>query len=234
MHKLHVEGQIFNKPGRALNLSGYLHIVIDNCKFENTGGIFIQAMPNSTIHITNNQATNIIKSGGMDYAQFVQISGLNGSTPENVVVSCSISGNVITNLPGHCDVEDNINLISVSGTKESPIMVTDNTINGGYPIDMSPASLKNYSGGGIICDRGTNWVVIKGNKVYETTNYGIGIAGGSNNLVTENTAIAKNALNVGIYSANMYKGDPFENNVVNNNVVSWMTPNGPNNYWFGK
>ena len=233
MRRYTVSGQTFDKPGRALDLSGYTSISITNCQFIGTAGIFIQASSGSTIRILNNRVTNVLRTKDMDYAQFVQISGLDGSnlpkTP--VVIDCQISGNTVVNEPGKCDVEDNINLIAVQGTRDTPIIVYRNSITGAYPADLSDKSLNDYSGGGIICDRGACWVAIRKNTVTETTNYGIAIAGGCNNSIYQNLVTAKAARNVGIYRNNQYTPDPFTGNVVDRNFVNWMTTHGRNDYW---
>lgn len=224
--------QTFNRPGRALDLEGCDEVLIENCRFENTGGIFIQAKASMTIRVVNNQAINIRKTKGMEYAQFLQVSGCGPKGEARAVpIDLLVQGNVIVNDRGQCDVEDNINLIAVCGTAQRPLRVTGNTITGAWPADTSEESLRDYSGGGIICDRGTSWALIEGNTVRETTNYGIAIAGGTNNVIRGNTVTAKDARNVGIYCANLYAPDPFAQNKVEGNKVAWQTPKGRNDYW---
>lgn len=231
------KNQHFKRSGRAINLDQAQYDIIDieNCLFENTAGIFIQAKPNCKITIKNNHAVNIKKTPTMDYAQFVQVSGC---PPDgrlaSVPISLEISGNLVVNQPGQCDVEDVINLIDVVGTKTAPLLVRNNTITGAYPLDTSAKSLLTYSGGGIICDRGVGFALIENNIVSETTNYGIAIAGGSNNQIIGNKVTAIHAVNVGIYIANQYPKDPFKNNTQSKNTVSWMTPKGRNDYWLPK
>lgn len=234
MKSFTLTGKTISSPGRAVNLDDgtYDRVVIDGCTFNHTGGIFIQAKPNMSILIQNCTFNEIIRTKGMEYAQAIQVSGLDSkSTYKPIPIALTIQNNTITNSPGVCDVEDCINLIMVGGTRDKPLNIVGNRITGAYPLDLSPKSLATYSGGGIMCDRGVQMAYVRDNEVHETTNYGIGVAGGIGNLVRANTVTAKHAQNVGIYCYNVYKQDPFKDNVVKKNIVDWQTPHGQNNYY---
>lgn len=230
--KFEAINKTYTAPGRAINLDlgNYDDIYISNCTFKNTAGIFIQAKNNAHIVITNNNFTNIIQGPKDEVAQAIQVSGLGkNNLSQGTKVNLLISNNKIHNDPGVCDCEDVINLIGISGG-----VVRNNFIQGAYPKDLSPTSLKSYSGGGILCDRACFNCIIQDNEVHDTTNYGIGIAGGSDNAIMGNKVKSHNAQNVGIYIANMYKPDPFKGNYQKNNDVTWITPLKPpgrNDLW---
>ena len=220
-------GTVYDKPGRAINLDqgDYDLVEIDRCTFNGTAGIFIQAKPGAVIRVTNCTATNIRRTADMEYAQFVQVSGLDEhSNPQGVVCDLNISGNNVTNEKGKCDLEDTVSLIGISGTQFKPLIVCRNWIRGVYPGDTSEDGMRKFSGGGIIADRGTHWARFFGNHVLEPTNYGMAIAGGTNNEIYSNVVKAKQGYNVGIYQSNRYKGDLFLNNHIwpkRNDVEYW-------------
>jgi hypothetical protein len=79
------------------------------------------------------------------------------------------------------------------------------------------------------------------NIVSETSNYGIAINAGHDDLITNNIVIATGTLpngtkiaaqNVGIYIWNG-AGDPyFNNNQSYGNTIDWMGPSGRNDAWY--
>jgi hypothetical protein len=226
-------GTVFDKPGRAIDIEGYDEVTIEGCHFHGTGGIFIQAKAGSRIVIRNNTVRNLRRTKDMEYAN-IQVSGLDAKgDPQGVVADILIAGNHITNEPGKCSPEDVINLIGVRGTREQRLMVLNNTIIGAYPADLSDAGLDAYDGCGVCIDRGTWWAVVKGNTIEETTNVGIGVAGGCYNQVLGNTITAKRARNVGAYIYNWYEPDPFKGNEQKNNKISWVTHKGRRDFWDG-
>jgi parallel beta-helix repeat protein len=229
-HRLFVaENVVYRGSGRALDLSGYDRVTIRHCTLIGTAGISIQAKPGSVIRIIDNQAFNIRRSRGIEYAQFVQVNGLDAKgEPRGVRVNLVVSGNRIINEPGKSAVEDVISVIGVRGSKLHPIRVERNTVIGAYPV-----SGEAYSGGGIIADRGASWVVIRGNTVRDTSNYGIAISGGSHNRIEDNTVTSQTALNVGVYVFNLYPPDQFKDNTLSGNHVKWLTRKGRNDYWVG-
>lgn len=81
-------------------------------------------------------------------------------------------------------------------------------------------------------------IVIEDNVVVGTTNYGIAIAEGNNNMIRSNTVVSSGmasmsapakAQNVGIYIWNIYKQpkDVFYNNAAFRNDVYWMKVKNP-------
>lgn len=118
--------------------------------------------------------------GGFIVANFFQLD--NTSSKAGI----EISWNEVFNEPGNSAVEDNINIHSSSGTASSPINIHENLIQGGY--SNLPELNYNYSGGGILLGDGCGSSYQKAfyNTVINTTNYGIAIAGGHDQLVSTN------------------------------------------------
>jgi parallel beta-helix repeat protein len=110
-----------------------------------------------------------------------------------------ISWNQVINQPGQSGVEDNINIYQTQGTLTLPLRIANNFIRGGYPIDMTSPI---YSGGGIITDgwaikygiHSPAYVTIESNQVVDTVYYGISIAAGHHNIMSNNTVVGVNRL----------------------------------------
>jgi hypothetical protein len=117
----------------------------------------------------------------------------------------------VINEAGKTAVEDNINLY-----ESSDCIVRNNYVEGSTP---SP----NYSGSGIMVDKGCVRCLVQGNVVVNTQNAGIGVAGGT-------VGPGVNG-NVGIYFSNRYTGDSYLANVGLSNGVCWLTKDGRNDWW---
>lgn len=144
---------------------------------------------------------------------FILISGLSGSD----VRECPISLN-LSNITCHSRrpwVEDMVNLISVQNWRDSNfagITLTGRT---------TPA------GGGLILDRGTCGFAVRGVSAFRTDNYGVAIAGGCNNRISQ--CYATGCKNAGFYCHNYYPNDVFVGNSIdektcvsrNNGVDFW-------------
>ncbi len=121
-----------------------------------------------------------------------------------------------------------------------------NYIHGAYPPDPTKDS---FSGGGILTDGSTAdtvtaYVDIYSNQVVSTTNYGIGLAAGHDNVAYQNRIVSSGLLpdgsslagqNVGAYVWNFNKqtGGAFANDVIRDNTIGWAKPNnGHNDTWF--
>jgi hypothetical protein len=164
-------------------------------------------------------------------SHFVQFD--NGSFPGS-----DISDNFVLNEPGQSNVEDVISMYNALGTPTAHISIHNNVVFGAYPVN--PAT-DNYSGGGIIVDgdltqpaaTSSSYIDIYNNFVANTTNYGIAIASGNNNTLTNNIVYASGftgsgtpikAQNVGIYVWDGANRGPsiFFNNAAYQNTVYWL------------
>lgn len=120
--------------------------------------------------------------------------------------------------------EDGINLFRTSGV----------TVKGNYIIGgASPSGC-----GVVVGDLGGSRNVVEGNTLIRTAQCGVGIAGGSNNLVRHNRVLdpyLQHGLgNVGIYVWRVAGSEPCAGNRVAANVVSNLWPNGRfNDVWLG-
>lgn len=165
---------------------------------------------NSSVEVWNCKGVNVGKN-------FVQLDKCNNS----VIKWCEI-----INEAGKTDVEDNISLYESSG-----VVVAFNYIEGATP---SP----DFSGSGIMVDKGCSNCQILNNVVVNTQNAGIGISSGVNNTVANNRVISTGSGggsgDVGIYIAKIetYKDLPFSNNSGYNNVVGWITAQKTRNDWW--
>jgi hypothetical protein len=186
------------------------------------GGSPIVVKYNYAYNIDGRLADGIGGYSGHVIANFIQLNGVTNA--EGV----EIAWNEVENIPNQSSVEDNISIFQSSGTANSPIDIHDNFIRGGYPF---PADSIAYSGGGIaLGDGGGNFEVAHNNQVIETTNYGIGIAGGTNETIRDNRMVATGALpdgtplpaaNGGMVIYNWYPAAPFGNAKSYSNIVGW-------------
>jgi len=224
-------------PGRFLSANGFDSVVVRNNDVEGTGGIYLLQYsgtdPADAVRIEHNQVRNIgggrSRDGGPGVSdtglvQFLQLDKV------EAVPQVEVSWNEVVNSAGRSRVEDVINVFSSQGTPSSPIRIHDNYIDGAYPVD--PEREAGYSGGGIIVDGDARsaWVSITGNTVLRTTNHGVAIATGHDNLVSGNTVVASGltddgriavAQNVGGYVSNLAQAPGFERNVMRDNVFGW-------------
>lgn len=237
--------------GRFFYAAQAKNVIIERNTFENTGGIMIagDGQAAETINVRFNRSRNIngrAADGVGGYSS--TISRLDcfvwvGEIPS--LQNLEISWNEVVNEPGKSRVEDVINIHRVSGTQQQPIRVHDNYINGAYPANPLSTS---FSGGGILVEGSaatlaavSAYVVVSNNQVINTTNYGIAIAAGHDNLITRNRVVGSNMLsplsrspaaNVGIYVWDHYINKPngtFFANTANNNVIGWLNKYGQRN-----
>lgn len=178
----------FNK-GAAEAISVYIgtNIRVENCLFYGVTTAFY-ASTSQNLKVINNQAVNMRQRSGPARGQFVQFNNVRSAGNE-------ISGNKIENfyedynssnpyLPGVSNPEDAISMFGgTSGTAASPILIRNNIIRGGGP---------SQSGGGIVAgDHSGSYITIDGNTLLNPGQYGIAIAGGSNNIITNNKIFSK-------------------------------------------
>ena len=245
-------------PGRFALMQGAASVDLENNTLIGTSGIEIESYGGSPTAITpikvlRNSALNIdgrFSDGGGSFltgpndnedVQFVQLNGCLH------VPGVDMGWNQVVNLPGQSRVEDNISIFKSSGTPTARILLHDNFIQGAYPLD--PAHATSYSGGGIMLSDGTGatadadpgFVDAFNNIVVSTSNYGLAIASGHDDTISNNIVIAAGLLpdgtrirfqNVGIYVWNSTPDPFFANNSASNNTVGFVGPaGGRNDYW---
>lgn len=243
--------------GRFASISGFDHVVIENCQLDRTAGIYLldyagDRSPRQTVRIRFNRARNIDgrrsdgKGGFLADAalvQFVQFDKVRG------VSGAAIAWNEVINEPDSSRVEDVISTYLSSGTQESPLRIHDNFIRGAYPV---PAADAGYSGGGIMLGDGIApegpagdpaFVHAQDNVVLDTVNYGIAISAGHDCRVDRNRVLSAGVMpdgrpiagqNVGIYiwDSHQVGRDRFANNTGRDNVIGWAHPrHGRNDAW---
>ena len=244
--------------GRFLKAENFDSIVVQNNQFDQTAGIYLLTYlgdPNAgpTIQVVGNVVHNIdgrhsngagAYQADRDLVQFVQLDQVQH------VPNIEIAWNQVTNDPGNSAVEDNISIYKSSGTKNSPIRIHDNLIEGAYPPDPLSAD---YSGGGIMLgdgnpdtpETGSGYVVAFNNQVINTTNYGMAIASGTHCSMHHNRIISTGTLsdgtplpaqNVGAYvwdsngkRAKIPKG--FTANGGYANRIGWTKDGKRNDWW---
>jgi hypothetical protein len=249
--------------GRFLQAEEFNNLRVEKCDFTSTSGMYFRAwrgtLASETIKILGNRARNIDgrkadASGGYDpaansYVQFVQFNDVRS------IPNVEIAWNEVINEPFVSRVEDNISIYKSSGASSTnPIRIHDNFIQGGYPTDPLTQS---YSGGGIMLSDGSSTTVADacgyvhayGNVVISTTNYGIAISSGHDNLAYNNRIVSSGRLpdgripqaqNVGLYVWDLHDNTQygtFFNNVARDNQINWTKINpstgtvGENNWW---
>jgi hypothetical protein len=179
------------------------------------GGSPVVVKYNYAYNIDGRLADGIGGYSGHVIANFIQLNGVTNA--EGV----EIAWNEVENLPNQSSVEDNISIFGSSGTANSQIDIHDNFIRGSYPF---PADSTAYSGGGILLgDGGGNFEVARNNQAIETTNYGIGIAGGTNETIHDNRIVATKSTpySYGMVIHNWYPAAPFGNAKSYSNIVGW-------------
>lgn len=231
----------YTKPRYFVTADVFKNVVVENCYLENTAGINItveylgNGTKDETIKILYNKVKNI-DGRVYDSITTVNFVGLNFVNP---IRHAEIAWNEVINEPDKSIVEDNINIYNTRGTPDSPIRIHNNYIQGAYPM---PASFPHYSGGGIITDspktdstRSTAYVDIYRNHLVGLGNYCIGVAGGNNIRIYDNTAIVAAQFEnggrykfwtSGIWMEDYYKMKSTYNVQVKNNTLAVVGQNG--------
>lgn len=222
-------------PGRFVAVETFAELVVENNYLEGTSGIYAHRwVGGGTVKVRYNRARNVVglwsdgKGGWLtgssqfSIVQFVQFNDVKG------IKDVEIAWNEVINVAGESRTEDVISMYRSGGTTASPIRIHNNYIQGSYPAEVGSQA---FSGGGIMLgDHGGSNQVAYRNHVVSVSNYGIAIAGGSNNRIEENRVVSAGVLedgtrihaaNVGIYIWDQYS-DPFENNVGTNNIVGYV------------
>ena len=241
-------------PGTAsgpVSISGESNVVIENLSISNPGGPCIRVVGSSNVTIRNSTIgpcgdwavfvdtssgvtvqNNTIRTGSSKGGVYghssgglavlgnkISNSGRNPIQFDKVTGSGNrIEGNSISSSPA----EDMISIYKSGGTSGSWLKVTGNTLkdNTGH----------SQSGSGIMLgDSGGQYILVQGNKLTNPGQAGIGVAGGSNIRVLNNTVSSAQFSwsNVGIYVWNQSGG--CGNIEVRGNQVNWLNKNGQSN-----
>jgi parallel beta-helix repeat protein len=214
-YNIHItNNKLYNSTDVGIHALGCKNITIDYNYFTNvSSGVYIEQTTSGGIVVDNNQFLNMI--GPFPRGQFVQFNNVSGP-------GSSISNNKGENIFGQSYAEDAINLYQSNGTAASPIMITGNWIRGGGPSS---------SGGGIMLgDNGGSYLTATNNILVNPGEYGMAIAGGNNNTLSNNSVYGKQQYftNVGIY-VNSINGYTVSNCTVENNQVNFFNANNYNN-----
>ena len=236
--------------GRFLEVDGFASVTVENNYLQGTAGILLtdyegDHSASQTVKVIGNVVRNIdgrIRDGAGgftndlnpdDYAQFVQIA--NSVDLRNA----EIAWNEVVNNPWESQVEDVVSIYATTATADSPLLIHDNYIQGGY--SANPGADGEFSGGGImLSDNGSAWVRAYDNQVLETTNYGIAITSGHDNLFYDNRIISSGLLpdgtqvaaqNVGALIWNANAETTFTNNSGYGNYIGWMQGYDRNDTW---
>lgn len=201
----------------GISTSHCTNIKVDSCYISNVStGVY--AEDSQTIAVTNSQGLNM--QGPYPKGAFVQFNNVSGGGSQ-------VSFNKILNVLGQSYPEDIISMYKSSGLANDPILIKGNKIRGGGP---------SKSGGGIMLgDNGGSNIVAQDNILVDPGQYGMGVAGGSNISIINNTIYGKaqSFTNVGLYYWNQ-SGQASSNITISGNQVNFTSlVYGVNNTFLG-
>lgn len=214
--------------GLFFQSSGFKSITIRNCTIDKTGGIYL-SLPtaDASIVVTRTKQRNVQYDPRGYVRHFLQFHDVTSAA------AVDVSWNEVVNVFGRSSVDDVISIYD-----SAHVSVHDNYIQGAYPTTSGSA----YSGSGIMIEEHSYDNEIFDNQVIDTTNAGIGIAGGRDNSVYRNKVLSDGTLddgtplaasNVGIYVWNSNSTPEWANNHAIGNTVGWLRFDGTrNNLWF--
>jgi Right handed beta helix region len=213
------------RTGRFFAADDIQALTVRNCTIVRTSGIYLAgALSDARVSVTRNRQHNVQADPGTNTV-FVQFNGITSARLE-------VAWNQVVNDFGRSGVEDVISVYESAFAR-----IHDNYIEGGYPA--SPTS--EYSGSGITIEHGSHDNEVYSNQVVDTTNAGIGIAGGRDNRIHSNRLVFDGRLddgtrlaaaNVGLYVWNSV-GDPnWANNQAWNNASAWVSASGRRADWW--
>jgi len=210
-----------NKFANSSKVGIYLYnsknITIENNFFTLVStGVYAERTESGGIVVNNNQFLNM--KGPFPRGQFVQFNNVRGP-------GSSVSYNKGENILGQSYPEDGISMYESSGTAASPTKIVGNWIRGGGP---------SASGGGVmIGDRGGSYLTATDNILVDPGEYGMAIAGGDHNIVSNNMIYGKQQYftNVGLYINDIGGFKTTNCTMANNKVRYFNKVNYMNNAW---
>jgi parallel beta-helix repeat protein len=201
----------FNKGvAEAINIYMGTNVRIENCLF-NAVTTGVNASTSTGVKVLNNQFVNV--KGPMPKGQFVQFNAVTGAGNE-------IIGNKGENFQGESDPADLISIFNSSGTAASPILIKNNMFRGGGPL---------ASGGGIaLGDFGSSYTTADGNVLLNPGQYGMAIAGGSNNIIINNKIFSQQFpwSNIALFIWPQEGSTVCANNIIKGNRATWINKDG--------
>lgn len=225
--------RISNPDGDCIEIKESTDIVIEHSEVGPCGDHAIVVDASSSVRIEANTFTdsrsgvyahasegisvigNEFRDAGRNFVQFDKVTGAGNE----------ISANRGDNKLGESDAEDFVSIYQSGGTPDSPLRVVDNEFSGGGP---------SVSGSGIMVgDGGGSHIVVMGNVLTSPGQVGIGVAGGTDIVVADNTIYSATLpwSNVGIYVWNQ-SDDECANVEIRDNRVDWSDADGsPNPSW---
>lgn len=208
-----IKNSIFiNCAGEAIGLGGTSsNITIIGNRFENVRTAFyVNGSTGNGYVFANNHCKNMI--GPAARGQCVQFNGVTG-TGHRIQNNVSIAYRNSTRRP-----EDHFNLFNSGGDVGDYLQVTNNYIEGGGP---------SVSGCGIVAgDFGGSYIRIANNRLINSGNCGIGVAGGSFIVVDNNFAYSRRTDVSNIAITAYASTGPCDNITVTNNRVWWTAKGG--------
>lgn len=204
--------------GVGIDIENSTNITVKSSYFEQVnGGVY--ALTSSGIVVTYNTYRNIWQSGHADSSrgQFAQFDHVIGPGNE-------IGWNRGVDEEGASNAEDIVNMYMSNGTAGSPINIHDNCFSGGGPSD---------SGGGILLgDGGGSYQIAQDNVLINPRQYGVAIAGSTNNQLLRNTifAVSRTWTNVGMYITANHR--TCDSNTISDNIVDYTDSNGVHNGFY--
>lgn len=193
--------------GRAVDIQKSSDVVVEGLTIRDTeSGVY--ALDSVSVAVTGSSFVN----AGRNFVQFDKVTGSNNK----------IVGNTGKNVLGGSKAEDLISVYKSAGTSSSPIEVRGNRLSNGGPSG---------SGSGIMVgDEGGSHIVVKGNTLTNPGQVGIGVAGGQNIRILDNSVFSASHpwSNIGIYVWNQ-SGGTCSNIEVRGNQVEWYQSNGDEN-----
>src|SRR6266699_2928823 len=218
--------------GRAINLDAPASLIVEHNDLRYGNGIVVgTAGTCSPMRIRYNRCRDVGYYPPSDCCiQFVQLA-------QQTCPGGEISWNHTTNYHTQSKVEDNINLYNTSGQSGLLLEIHHNLIDGAYDASAGGGG---YTGGGILCgDNGGSFVRIRNNTVVSTTNYGVGITGGTDNTLDNNFCVNDAFDQAGVihgptYAVGVSVHDDLNTGtmariVVTNNQIGWNQKTGVGN-----
>ncbi|MEM9418861.1 MAG: right-handed parallel beta-helix repeat-containing protein [Planctomycetota bacterium] len=215
---------LHDSENNAVSLDGCHDVVIQGNLIENVAtGVY--AHQSTAVQVVGNLCFDV--QGPFPRGQLVQFDKVTGL--DNLIM-----GNIAANRHGQSNPEDMVNLYQSVGTAESPIRVELNYLAGDPDVGSED---KSESGSGIMLgDGGGQHQVCFNNTLINPGQVGIGVAGGGDIQVLNNTIVGgrSNVANVGLYTWHQYAEANVGPVLVADNRVQWINAKGLSNpYWNG-